>query len=87
MSAESCCTKGGCKQMPGQAPHSSCRITPASTDRLTPPIATPVPAPEMVPARIEIAMMQPVSPLPVLTVVAPESSPPPLFLIHASFLI
>ena len=72
--------------MPGQPVHSSCRITPASTDRMAAPIATPLPAPQMI--ALSDAPVLAAAPIRLSSVlVEPEYSPPPLFLINASFLI
>jgi hypothetical protein len=72
--------------MPGQPVHSSCQITPASTDRLAPTIATPIPAPQMVRTAVETVSIPSYRDAS-LAVAPPDYSPPPLFLVHSSFLI
>ena len=86
MSPESCCTKDACKRMPGQPSHSSCRITPASTDRLAPPDVVSVPVPELMPLIVKAATVATCF-RPAFAPLAPEYSPPPLFLTHSAFLI
>jgi hypothetical protein len=83
---EECCAKNGCKRMPGQPAHSSCRITPASTERLTPPVVSPVPVPQMTRVSVDVALD------PLVARFVPENrpadhSPPDLFLSHSSLLI
>jgi len=86
MSPEECCAKGGCKKTPGQPAHSSCRITPASSDRVAPPVSTAVPVPQMTHISVQAAPeIQGSRYVPALRSV--DDSPPDLFLAHSSFLI
>ena len=85
-SAENCCAKGGCKRTPGQPAHSSCRISPASTERLVPALNSVVPVPQTTHLFVDTELDLRVSRyVPVLRSV--DHSPPPLFLVHSSFLI
>ena len=86
MSPEECCAKGACKRTPGQPPHSSCRITPASSDRVAPPVASAVPAPQMTHILLETASEAQVWRY-VSALRSVDYSPPDLFLAHSSFLI
>jgi len=85
-SPEECCAKNGCKRMPGQPAHSSCRITPASTERIAPPVVSAVPVPQMTRVSVDVELDLRVSHF--VPVHRPaDHSPPDLFLSHSSFLI
>ena len=83
VSPEECCAKGACNRMPA---HSSCKVTPANTDRLA-PVVFPAPAiilavGPLVSSGNRARIIQRATRLSYL-----DYSPPELFLVHSAFLI
>ncbi|HEY3841579.1 MAG TPA: hypothetical protein VGL72_33645 [Bryobacteraceae bacterium] len=72
--------------MPAQSPHSSCRMTPASAERIVTPVSSAVPVPQLTRVLVDVEM-DPFVSRPVLEQPTVEHSPPRLFVAHSAFLI
>jgi hypothetical protein len=90
MAAMGCCKHAPCKRSPGQVPHSSCEVQPASPQNVVLPASSGLSRGPVIRAVVEIVPQAAIPPM--LTFfhsrsLPPQYSPPDLFLQNSSFLI